>query len=148
MISSEKQLKYIKAMTKKYQKESFTPENLKWIWNTNLELYEQEQEQLLKTNLEIFKDKDGSEIDWDFYCEFKNGYSLFNNIIIYWDEDYDKRILIAAKYLLNKYKNIIYALYEHKGMLFIILNKNEKYSPIDSLEVMGDYWVVDFQKLK
>lgn len=80
-----------------------------------------------------------------------NGHTDYKGKIIFWDEDYDARIMWVIDSLEILYPDIfssILYIHESKGALSILLSKpisHESFEFLsDGISVEGDYWSVEF----
>lgn len=75
---------------------------------------------------------------------FNNPCSLYNGVLIIWDNDYDDRIFDFVDSLVEPVREMLLACNERKGMLELIWKQN-KFIPDhlaegESVDIAGDTW--------
>lgn len=73
------------------------------------------------------------------------GFSYYNQVVIFWDEDYDSRVFEAVNKLncANDEHSYVVAVSEHEGLIEVYWNQLPTSDLLlDTLEVNGDCWSV------
>lgn len=74
--------------------------------------------------------------------DFGHGFSVYRDVLIFWDEDYDNRIITLIDSLPEAVRNILVAIREHEGSLQVVWStKCDDAEYLDEgVTVHNDWW--------
>lgn len=88
-------------------------------------------------------------LESDMPSSHKYGYSIYKGVLVQWDEDRDTRVLQMLNELPERIINMLIAVHEHEGGLFLIWKDHKPvWSCLNGhgITVDGDWWVFNEEK--
>ncbi len=79
---------------------------------------------------------------------FSYGFSIYNGVLVQWDEDEDKRVLTFIDDLPEELRCQLAIVQEHEGSLGLIWHNSvpSGFDEGEEVEVEGDFWVIQKSK--
>lgn len=78
------------------------------------------------------------------YVNIPNYYSIYRDVLVYWDEDKDARILCFIDDMHEVHRKILLSVSERKGTIVLCWNGAipDLYKEREAIECCGDYWSI------
>jgi hypothetical protein len=78
------------------------------------------------------------------YVNIPNYYSIYRDVLVYWDEDKDARILCFIDEMHEVHRKILLSVSERKGTIVLCWNGviPDLYKEGEEIECCGDYWSI------